>query len=392
MANHTFHVTEPGVFSFTDTIPGGANNGCDSITTRILIVEELHEDEICQEELATYTWRGKTLPTSTDSHGYYEFPGWKIIDGTKVDTISYLLLTVNPSPTVTLSDLTVCPNDGAVDLTATLASATAPNYTYEWSGDLTVSPTPVTTDQLTATTTATIPDAPASCGQTYTMNVKVTDNNGCTATDDATVTVKTPTKPTILTSLTDDNLGCNPTVPTLTTDNFTVTDECNTAAKVKLESAESNADCQHTKVWTATYANVCGLKADTVKVTYTWTEDNVKPVIATTAVSGDKGCNPTADDLAAPVFKATDNCAGEVILPADSISDSDVQTVGTCGRKRTWIAHYTDPCGNKAVNDTVTYTWTVGRHLRTQAHLDRPLHRPVRQQGRQRHRGVHLDC
>ena len=321
-------------------------------------MEELHEDEICQEELATYTWRGNTLPASTDSHGYYEFPGWKIIDGTKVDTISYLLLTVNPSPTVTLSDLTVCPNDGAVDLTATLASATAPNYTYEWSGDLTVSPTPVTTDQLTATTTATVPDAPASCGQTYTMNVKVTDGNGCEATDDATVTVKTPTKPVISTLLTDDNLGCNPTVPTLTTDNFTVTDECNATAKVNLESAESSTNCQHTKVWTATYVNACGLKADTVKVTYTWTEDNVKPVIAlqsTSMADGHNwGCNP---NVIAPVFTVSDNCEGTFTLDAANVVDGGVIGTG-CEKSQTWTASYTDGCGNPATPMSITYYWT----------------------------------
>jgi uncharacterized protein (TIGR02145 family) len=358
VANHTFHVTEPGVFSFTDTIPGGANNSCDSITTRILIVEELHEDEICEEELATYTWRGNTLPSSTNSHGYYEFPGKKTINGTIVDTISYLLLTVNPSPAVTLSDLTVCPNDGAVNLTATLASATAPNYTYEWSGELTVSPTPVTTDQLTATTTATVPDAPASCGQTYTMNVKVTDGNGCEATDDATVTVKTPTKPVISTLLTDDNLGCNPTVPTLTTDNFTVTDECNATAKVKLESAESNTNCQHTKVWTATYVNACGLKADTVKVTYTWTEDNEKPVIALQSNSmADKynwGCNPT---VIAPVFTVSDNCEGTFTLDAANVVDGGVIGTG-CEKSQTWTASYTDGCGNPATPMSITYYWT----------------------------------
>ena len=358
VANHTFRVTEPGVFSFTDTIPGGANNNCDSITTRILIVEELHEDEICEEELATYTWRGKKLPSSTDSHGYYEFPGKKTINGTIVDTISYLLLTVNPSPTVTLSDLTVCPNDGAVDLTAILASATAPNYTYEWSGDMTVSPTPVTTDQLTATTTATVPDAPASCGQTYTMNVKVTDGNGCTATDDATVSVKTPAKPVISTLLTDDNLGCNPTVPTLTTDNFTVTDECNTAAKVKLESAESSTNCQHTKVWTATYANACGLKADTVKVTYTWTVDTENPVIALQSNSmADEynwGCNP---NVIAPVFTVSDNCEGTFTLDAANVVDGGVIGTG-CEKSQTWTASYTDGCGNPATPMSITYYWT----------------------------------
>ncbi|MCR4872284.1 MAG: hypothetical protein K5885_01945, partial [Bacteroidales bacterium] len=351
---HNFRVVGPGVMTHTDTIPGGANNNCDSITTRILIVEELHYDTICQEELATYTWRGKTLPASTDSHGYYEFPGWKIIDGTKVDTISYLLLTVNPNPTVTLSNLTVCPNDEAVDLTATLASATAPNYTYEWSGDLTVSPTPVTTDQLTATTTATVPDAPASCGQTYTMNVKVTDGNGCEATDDATVTVKTPTKPVISTLLTDDNLGCNPNVIAPV---FTVSDNCEgtftlDAANV-VDGGVTGTGCEKSQTWTANYTDGCGNPATPVSITYYWTEDHTVPELHTEAVSDHKGCNPV---IVTPTFTVTDNCEGTFVLSADSVTTTG-KTGDGCEKSQSWTAHYTDGCGNPATPLTVTYSW-----------------------------------
>ncbi|MCR4737074.1 MAG: hypothetical protein K5846_02810, partial [Bacteroidales bacterium] len=320
----------------THVISGGNAVGCDSIVRLHLTLNaEIHETKdttVCGQ----FEWDGDTYTATQTIVKTFT-------SALDCDSVVTMNLTVNPNPVVTLSDLTVCPDAETVNITATLNAATTPSYKYEWSGDLTVSPTPVTTDQLTASTTATVPDAPASCGQTYTMNVKVTDGNGCEATDDATVTVKTPTKPVISTLLTDDNLGCNPTVPTLTTDNFTVTDECNTAAKVKLESAESNADCQHTKVWTATYANVCGLKADTVKVTYTWTEDNQKPVIATNAVSGDKGCNPT---ISAPTFTGTDNCEGE-ISTGITVTTDGVQGTG-CEKSQTWKATYTDACGNKA--------------------------------------------
>ena len=339
------------------------SNGCDSITTRVLIVETLHKDTICQVEFATYTWRGNTLPASTDSHGYYEFPGVKIINGTDVDTVSYLLLTVNPNPVVEVTSLTdLCPNVGYGALQANITTATKGDYRYVWTGDLTAIPVTVTTSALTTESVMSIPAAPASCGQTYHETVTVTDANGCTAAATATISVKSPATPTIEpnTGIHDDNLGCNPTTIVLTYNDFIVTDECNATAKaVVTPSSVAENGCGRTQTWTASYTNVCNVSATPVTITYTWTVDAQKPTITTTAVSGDKGCNPAATDIADPIFKVNDNCAGEFTLPSDSISDSGELTVGTCGRKHTWIAHYTDPCGNKAVNDTVEYVWTV---------------------------------
>ena len=110
LAGKTFTVSEPGTYTITDTVTG--SNGCDSITTRILIVYPPHEDEICdstftesqtwEDNVAGYCWyyngennciAGKEL----DSYGYYEFPGKKTVDGVEIDTISYLKLTINPT-------------------------------------------------------------------------------------------------------------------------------------------------------------------------------------------------------------------------------------------------------------------------------------------------------
>jgi hypothetical protein len=55
-------------------------------------------------------------------------------------------------------------------------------------------------------------------------------------------------------------------------------------------------------------SDACGNAADPVSITYTWTVDTEKPVIATTAMSGNLGCNPT---VAAPEFTGTDNCEGD---------------------------------------------------------------------------------
>ncbi|MBR4648288.1 MAG: hypothetical protein IKO75_14350, partial [Bacteroidales bacterium] len=106
-ANHEFTVTESGVLTYTDTLPG--SNGCDSITTRILIVEEPHHDTICdrtftpaqtwQDNIADYCWYANGTANciagmAPDAQGFYEFPGQREIDGRVVDTVSYLMLTV----------------------------------------------------------------------------------------------------------------------------------------------------------------------------------------------------------------------------------------------------------------------------------------------------------
>jgi phage terminase large subunit-like protein len=109
-AGHEFSVTEPAVLTFTDTLPG--SNGCDSITTRILIVEEPHHDTICdrtftpaqtwQDNVADYCWYANGTANCIaglvpDAQGYYEFPGQREINGRMVDTVSYLMLTVLPA-------------------------------------------------------------------------------------------------------------------------------------------------------------------------------------------------------------------------------------------------------------------------------------------------------
>ncbi|MBR3558625.1 MAG: hypothetical protein IKN78_07115, partial [Bacteroidales bacterium] len=111
LATHDFAVTESGVMIFTDTLSG--SNGCDSITKRILIVEEPHYDTICDRiyDEATLMWKDNVTPycwvyngknnciegKSENANGFYEFKGTKDIDGVLVDTTSYLKLTVIPT-------------------------------------------------------------------------------------------------------------------------------------------------------------------------------------------------------------------------------------------------------------------------------------------------------
>ena len=79
------------------------------------------------------------------------------------------------------------------------------------------------------------------------------------------------------------------------------------------------------------------------------------PVIGTTAASGDLGCNPGT--ITAPSFTVRDNCAGDLALPMDSVTVEGPTLTG-CVYTQRWTAHYTDGCGQKAVDKVVEYTWT----------------------------------
>ena len=52
IANHTFDVTEGGMYTYTDTLT--AANGCDSIVTITLRVETVFADTVCQSQVNTY--------------------------------------------------------------------------------------------------------------------------------------------------------------------------------------------------------------------------------------------------------------------------------------------------------------------------------------------------
>jgi len=88
-----------------------------------------------------------------------------------------------------------------------------------------------------------------------------------------------------------------------------------------------------------------------VSITYTWTIDTEKPIIATTATNSDLGCNP--EEIIPPVFTLTEACS-----PGDIVVVSGVQGSG-CVSSQTWIANFTDACGNVADALSITYTWTV---------------------------------
>jgi hypothetical protein len=119
----------------------------------------------------------------------------------------------------------------------------------------------------------------------------------------------------------------------------------------------SKVGCLRSQVFTVSYQDQFGSALSGCTVTYTWTEDLVKPIIATTAISEDLGCNPEA--IVPPVFTGFDNCEG-LFSPAVA-TDGPVADEEGCGWSQTWKANFTDACLNKADEKVITYTWKVDK-------------------------------
>jgi HYR domain len=192
--------------------------------------------------------------------------------------------------------------------------------------------------------------APSTCGIIVNRTWTVTDQTGNLKTCVQVYTINDKTPPVIATTATSGDLGCNPTV---TAPTFTATDNCLAAAVSVTPTTDgpTGPACARTQTWTANYSDACTNAAVPVTVTYTWKEDVEIPVIATTATSGDLGCNPT---VTAPTFTATDNCLAAAVSVTPT---TDGPTGPACARTQTWTANYSDACTNTAVPVTVTYTW-----------------------------------
>ena len=183
--------------------------------------------------------------------------------------------------------------------------------------------------------------------QTWTANFTDACNN---VADQVSITYTwtvDATKPVIATTAVSEDKGCNPTIVAPV---FTLTEACSPGTIVVVDGGVQGTGCAKSQTWTANFTDACNNVADQVSVTYTWTVDATKPVIATTAVSEDKGCNPT---IVAPVFTLTEACSPGTI----NVVDGGVQGTG-CAKSQTWTANFTDACNNVADQVSVTYTWT----------------------------------
>ena len=186
----------------------------------------------------------------------------------------------------------------------------------------------------------------------------VADDCGNISTFTHTIKVVDTEKPVITTSAENNaDFGCNPEA--IAAPEFEGTDNCagNISSNITVTEGEVIEEgCKRTQTWTATYTDACGNAADPVSITYTWTEDDEKPVIATTAENNkDWGCNPT--NIVAPTFTGTDNCAGDISSENIRVTTDGPSNTG-CSYTQTWTANYTDACGNAAEPVSITYTWT----------------------------------
>ena len=91
LAGHEFHVDGAGVQTFVDTLPG--SGGCDSITTRILIVEECHTTfgDTTAVACESFTWHGTTYTESGDYTSYQSYTS----NSSGCDSVVTLHLTIN---------------------------------------------------------------------------------------------------------------------------------------------------------------------------------------------------------------------------------------------------------------------------------------------------------
>ncbi|MCQ2192689.1 MAG: SprB repeat-containing protein, partial [Paludibacteraceae bacterium] len=216
-----------------------------------------------------------------------------------------------------------------------------------------------------------IPTATNGCGHVITPSAPVRTENwtgkekcvgtikytytytDCGNSQDWTYTYNlTSAKPVLSTEVVGRDLLCNPTsIPEVKPSDFTVTNACGTN-QVEVNSADSHTDCSYQRVYTASYTNGCET-AEPLVVTYTWKEDKVIPVLRVTKTEPET-CNPS---IVAPVFVASDNCEGEISSANINVTTDGVIGSG-CSKQQTWKANYTDGCGNKAEELSVTYEWT----------------------------------
>lgn len=204
--------------------------------------------------------------------------------------------------------------------------------------------------------------ATITCGGTVTHTYRYKDCTGTEKDWTYTYNVTGPAKPTItLASGTQatNNLGCNPTSwPTLTVDNFVVTDACKSDAKATVTQGDivsSETSCDRTQIWTATYTNACGVAADQVTVSYNW-KATTEPTISTSLANLiEKECNwdgtgaPAASDFTVTTGDLCATSTAATVSGATAVQDG-------CFKTQVWTASYTNTCGQSA-SKQVTVKW-----------------------------------
>jgi hypothetical protein len=104
----------------------------------------------------------------------------------------------------------------------------------------------------------------------------------------------------------DEDLGCNPELPTCNVD-VTATDGCSEATVVCTPGEILEDGCERSQTFTYTATDDCG-NTVSATTTYTWKEDLTPPVLANVPADEDLGYNPELPACDAEVT-AFDDCS-----------------------------------------------------------------------------------
>ena len=289
----------------------------------------------------TYTWSGpagfvdpgNVACFNASINGTYQV----IVAGSNgcVDTATGSL-TVYPNPTCSISnDGPFCPASSNQHC----GPAGMASYSWSISGDGTISGS--------STSQCVTVQAASHCGS-YTLNLTITDANGCSNTCSKTINLVDTTPPVLSNVPTGGDLGCNPTRPSCA-QNVTATDNCAGTVPVTCTPGAITGDCNKSQTFRYSATDNCGNESHQ-DVTYTWKEDLTPPVLSNVPAGGDLGCNPTLPSCDASVT-ALDNCDGAV-----NVNCAAGAITGDCNKSQTFTYSAVDACGNRS-SQSVTYTW-----------------------------------
>lgn len=273
------------------------------------------------------------------------------ITGTTTYTVTYTngidacsaTLTINlPAGTTADAgpDVTICGGGPPATIGANPVS-TENGATYSWnngagSGTIDLVAPGITNGQVTVSPTTTT---------TYTLSVT---NNGCTDTDDVTVTVDAPptgSNPAPITVQCSANVPApNPTVVTDEADDVT-----SPPTVTWISDVSNGATCPEVITRTYRITDACG---NFINVTQTITVDDTTPPTASNpaAINIPSGTAPAPDITV--VTDEADNCSAPVVAWVSDVSDG-----GVCPEIITRTYSVTDACGNQIL---VTQTITIG--------------------------------
>ena len=294
--------------------------------------------------------------TSSVTLTYTVTPRYGVCVGTPSSIQVTVAVNTHPVPTITLADVTVCPNVGTKELTATFANVDNSNtvVTWKFNGAEVNHSGEVTPTNLTDSYTATIPNTP--CSKTYPYTVSYSDGYGCVNTKGANVIVKLEDNITITGGTNEKTVECvaaaqvNPheLTPSVMP---TVTDACgqDISADYTLTGKPEAVECQgnmaytytyedcdhHTKTWTFTYHVVRTIAPHQVG---TVPDDSVVECVAAAVP-------PTT------LPKVVDVC-GEVLVAPTPVKE---EVITNCSGSVTYTYTYKD-CANKTFDWVFTYT------------------------------------